>query len=158
MVMPKQKPGRSKQDYGTPKDFLATLKRFLSTQDFVVDLAADISNTVASVFITKEEDSLKQDWEAYSSGWAYLNPPFSHISPWVRKASEITKARIAMLVPASVGSNWWRDWVDKKAYVLFLNGRLTFVGETASYPKDCAILLYTPLKIIRYEVWNWRSQ
>jgi hypothetical protein len=56
-----------------------------------------------------------------------------------------------------VGSNWWRDNVDGKADVLFLNGRITFVGHNAPYPKDCAILLYAPFLNGNYSVWSWNN-
>ena len=48
-----------------------------------------------------------------------------------------------MLVPAGVGSNWWKAWVHHKAYVFLLNGRITFVGQPTCYPKDCCLLYYT---------------
>jgi hypothetical protein len=58
-------------------------------------------------------------------------------------------------VTAGVGSNWWRDHVHDKARVLLLNGRITFVGETHGYPKDCCLLLYGPSVEPGYEVWSW---
>jgi phage N-6-adenine-methyltransferase len=156
--MPEQKPYRSKQDYGTPPEFLTAVKNRLCITKFVIDLAASKENAVAEIFYTEEDDSLgpiKWDW----GGWAWLNPPFSRIEPWVAKAAKEASngAHIAVLVPAAVGSNWWRDWVEAYAYQSFLNGRLTFVGETAPYPKDCALLLYTPWQFMGHEIWNWRA-
>lgn len=157
MAMPKQNPGRSKQDYGTPLEFLAAVKRRLCITDFSADLAASEGNAVAAIYYTVEDDSLKSSHKWDFGGWSWLNPPFSNIAPWVEKASKeaMQGANIAMLVPASVGSNWWRDWVEPYAYQSFLNGRLTFVGETTPYPKDCALLLYTPWGFTGHEVWNW---
>jgi hypothetical protein len=62
--------------------------------------------------------------------------------------------RIFFLVPAGVGANWFARHVDKKALVLFLNGRLSFDG-IAPYPKDCILACYG-LKP-GYEVWPWRD-
>lgn len=99
-------------------------------------------------------------------GWAWLNPPYANIRPWVARAYGQSRgfttmrrkgANIAMLVPAGVGANWWRDYVDKKAMVWFLNGRLTFVGCETCYPKDCALLLYGPDVAPGYDVWHWQS-
>jgi hypothetical protein len=55
----------------------------------------------------------------------------------VKKAHEemIKGARTAMLVPAGVGANWWRDHVHNKAHVLLLNGRIMFVGHHAAVPE-----------------------
>ena len=60
---------------------------------------------------------------------------------------------MAFLVPAAVGSNWFRDYVDGKALVLLLNGRLSFDGA-GPYPKDCILCLYGIEP--GYEVWSWR--
>jgi phage N-6-adenine-methyltransferase len=157
-VAPKQKPGRSKQDYCTPPDFLEAVQKRLQ-EEFTWDLAASKENAIADHFYTEEDNSLIQDWSALA-GWLWCNPPFGHIAPWVEKAACNSNdgAKIAMLVPASVGANWWLEWVDDIAYVLFLNGRLTFSGETTPYPKDCALLLYTPFIRRGYDIWSWSAK
>lgn len=161
MGMPIQKPGRSKQDYQTPPEFIAALKKHLHIAEFGWDLAASEENTVASHFITKERDSLNSNvnWHA-GSDWGFCNPPYANIRPWVQKAytESLKGAQIAMLVPASVGANWWSTFVHDAAYALFLNGRLTFVGETAPYPKDMAILLYTRWTAGGNTCWRWRDE
>jgi phage N-6-adenine-methyltransferase len=161
-TMPVQKPGRSKQDYGTPPEFLAAVKNRLRIGDFDIDLAATKENAVCPYYYSLEEgkDSLLQSWQTPEpeSGWAWLNPPYADIQPWVHRAHKEaeTGAHVAVLIPASVGANWWAECVDPYAYTVFLNGRLTFVGETTPYPKDCALLLYTPWGFKGSEVWNWR--
>lgn len=157
--MPIQKPGKSFQSYQTPLEFLFAVKRRLN-DGFVVDLAADEDNTAAPSFFDEKANSLVQDWGvACVGGWGWLNPPYADIEPWVKKAAEesLNGARIAMLVPASVGANWWRDYVERESYQLFLNGRIKFVGAKDFYPKDCALLLYTPFIRSGSAVWNWRS-
>jgi len=157
MMMPRQKPGQSKQDYRTPENFLKALKERLGIKEFDIDLAADKDNAVAPRFYDEEIDSLTQKWKV-GDGWAFCNPPYHNLSFWTHKAmieSLAFYAKIAMLVPASVGSNWWRDSVNGKAYVLFLNGRITFVGCEDPYPKDCAVLIYEPFLRGGYSVWTW---
>lgn len=156
MSVPKQKPGQSKQDYQTPPEFLVALKNRLGIQDFDIDLAASKENAVCLSYYDEEMDSLKQSW--VRKGWGFCNPPYANIRPWVKKAcDEVQKgAKVAILVPAAVGANWWRDYVDQQASVWFLNGRLTFVGAAGPYPKDCAVLLYGPFHPV-YSVWNWRT-
>lgn len=170
-MAPKQKPGLSKQDYCTPPEFLAALKRRLCIKRFWCDLAASKDNAVAEWFYTEEDNSLLQCWNSeecnyfipkWDAGeWAFCNPPFAKIKPWVFKASmeAMYGAQVAILVPAAVGSNWWKHWVHDNAHVLFLNGRLSFIPDKPKwlYPKDCAILLYTPHSRGGYEVWNWRE-
>ena len=158
-TMPIQKPGRSKQDYQTPPEFVQTVRLRLGIEAFTVDLAADNFNTQACFWYSEEDNSLVQDWSQWVGQWCWLNPPFAHIEPWVEKAAKEAKlgAQVVVLVPASVGANWWRDWVEPYAYQVFLNGRLTFVGETTPYPKDCALLIYTPWGFRGHEVWDWRK-
>lgn len=156
-MTPTQKPGRSKQDYGTPPEFLAAVKSRLGIDGFAVDLAADRDNSVADEFYTSTNSALLQRYDWLFSGWCWCNPPYARIGPWVEKAYVESRrgARVAMLLPAGVGANWWREWVHGKAFVLLLNGRITFVGETAPYPKDCALLLYGPDIAPGYDVWTW---
>lgn len=157
--MPAQKPGKSEQSVGTPPEFLRSVLSFLAIEDFSIDLAASRDNAVTSFFIGEKRDSLTVDWSRYG-GWAWLNPPYSDIAPWVRKCAEemYQEAQIAVLVPASTNSNWWADYVDGIADVRFPTGRLTFEGHTASYPKDLALLLYSTHREAGYHIWNWRNE
>ncbi len=91
---------------------------------------------------------------------------YSHncdIGPWVEKAyheTMVNRAKTIVLVPASVGSNWWRDWVHEKCMVYFMNGRVTFVGMEDSYPKDTALLCYYPAHDTfrdNYNIWTFKQ-
>lgn len=154
-TMPIQKPGRSEQIVCTPPIFLDALRNRLGIERFDIDLAASSDNAVAEVYYTEADDALVQPWTG--SGWGFCNPPFGDIEPWVCKAwTESCKgANIAMLLPASVGSNYWKSYIDQKAYVLFLSPRLTFVGHKHPYPKDLALLLYNAFGGTGYACWRW---
>lgn len=154
--MPRQRPGRSRQDYGTPPELIRTVKDRLKIDDFWVDLAASADNKVCDYYYDEAQDSLAQSW-LFEGSWGWCNPPFGHIEPWVYKAAMESSlgASVVMLVPSSVGSNWWRDWVAPWAYITHLNGRVTFVGETDPYIKDCSLLLYTPWRMVGSETWSW---
>lgn len=155
-VEPKHNKGRSKQDYATPPDFIAAACKRLAISTFTWDLAANAENKVAPNYFDETTNSLVQDWDS-CGGWLWCNPPYANIAPWVAKASACTESQIAMLVPASVGANWWRDHVHAKAHTLFLNGRIKFVGAPTHYPRDCALLLYTPACKGGYEIWPWTT-
>lgn len=154
--MPAQKPGKSEQVVATPQNLLDAVKDRLKIVDFSLDVAADDVNHVCGRYLTEAEDGLIQDW--ILSGWNWCNPPFGQLEQWTSKAAHesMKGASTAMLVPASVGSNWWLTWVEGYAYQSFLNGRITFVGHDKPYPKDCAILLYTPWGFCGHEIWNWK--
>ena len=156
--LPRQKPpGRSKQDYATPLVLLHAVQRRLGIGVFACDLASTAANTVAVSYCDSAANGLAQS--RVFAGWVWLNPPFARLAPWVRRAVEQSQrgAHVAMLVPAGVGANWWRDWVHGHCFVLFLNGRITFVGEMTPYPRDCALLLYGPDVAPGYDIWRWTN-
>ncbi len=156
--MPAQQPATSEQVVQTDPLFMRAVERTFGT--IHVDLAATRENTQAPVFISKEVDSLSQNWtmlctKPHTRMW--LNPEFSDIGAWAKKCSETVLEDggvILLLTPASVGANWFRDYVAEKARVLFLNGRLKFVGHKQPYPKDCILSVYgVP---VGYRVWSWK--
>ena len=163
MVSPAQKPYRSKQDYATPAAFLEAITQRLGIVRFVFDFAADTENATAPAWWAVTDDALTHSAEEWatktSGGWGWLNPPYTRIGPWARQCAAVRRCggRVALLVPAAVGSNWFRDAVDGQALVLLLNGRLAFMPEepTWKYPKDCVLALYAFDVMPGYEVWTW---
>lgn len=160
-VMPIQKPGRSVQEVGTPREFLYAVEARFGR--IGVDLAADESNHVVEHYcgpggMFDDSLSLACQW-----GWSdhpglrWLNPPFAKIGPWAEKCAEqssIGPCMIAMLVPAAVGANWFADHVAGRAAVYFLRPRLTFLGHKDPYPKDLMLAVYGEKP--GYECWRWR--
>lgn len=158
-------PHRSKQNYATPEAFVVSAKRRLGIDRFEHDFAADQFNAKALTYFDEARDALSvPDWHTYiEGGWGWLNPPYTDIDPWARRCKELKwrhGGSIAFLVPASVGSNWFRDHVDGHARVLLLNGRIPFIPDkpTWLYPKDCILCLYSPDVLHGYEVWDWRKE
>lgn len=154
--MPKQKPHRSVQTYGTPVELLQAVKRRLHIGAFACDLAASAENAVAPLFYSEGNSAFDNTWNM-GTGVSWLNPPFENIKPWVEKAWEESQkgAHVVMLLPASVGSNWYKDYVHQKAYVVFISPRITFVGETTPYPKDLMLCVYQPFSMHGTDVWRW---
>lgn len=167
MPMPVQKPGRSKQDYETPDDLLAAVKARLGIKEFVFDFAASEENKKAPSCWTEEDDALSYgSWGWYGvcrpSNWGWLNPPFKNIGKWAEACAATIAhgTRIAMVVPASVGANWFRDHVFGRegVTVLFLNPRPSFDGQHA-FPKDCMVILWDgqSTEPFAIEVWQWKE-
>lgn len=147
----------SKQDYRTPTEFMQAVERRFGPVKF--DLAAHRGNAQAARWYGpggEAEDSLTQPWHKLD-GLLWLNPPFSPaIAPWAEKAAMEAQcgARIAFLVPASVGAVWFREHVAPFADVQFLGQRLCFDGK-APYPKDCLLALFGDEPGAC--VWNWHE-
>lgn len=170
--MPAQKPGRSKQDYATPWEFINAVERRFGRLTF--DLAAHQGNVRVRLPDAGKkpshcyygpgsplgEDTLAKDWRNLR-GNAWLNPEFRAIEPYAEKCAktrvypQTSGPRILFLVPASVGSRWFSRWVHKKALVLALEGRLSFDGK-GPYPKDMILACYGEPP--GFEVWPWRVE
>ena len=164
MPQPSQRPGLSKQDYVTPSAFIAAVKRRLHIDQLAHDFAATAVNTQATMFFDEDRDALRvPHWEFFIPQWewGWLNPPYANIGPWAARCLETAQAggHIALLVPAAVGSNWYRDFVHRRALVLALNGRLAFMPDkpTWLYPKDCLLCLFGPDVVPGFDVWTWRT-
>lgn len=169
MAMPKQQPHRSKQDYATPMAFILAAQRYLYIKRFTIDFAADRQNAKAPQHLDERMDALSfspEEWaDLCDGGWGWLNPPYTNIGSWAEHclAAMNSGAKIAFLVPASVGSNWFRDYIHEQpgVKVLFLNGRLSFTENGDPYPKDLMLVLFGGVEKGDYfyqsDVWNWRK-
>lgn len=167
--MPQQKPHVSDSAVGTPWPVVNAACKKLRIPYFNYDLAADASNTKAGTYFTEQDNALVQDWVATKELWSYkggspwnwLNPPYSpNIYPWAEKCVQEAErgAYTAMLVPSSTGTTWWNDCVHGYAYILALRGRITFLGHDKPYPKDLALVLYTPQGFNGIDIWDWRAE
>ena len=158
--MPKQKPGRSKQDYATPWEFVHRVEDLLGIARFQHDYAADVTNSKGITHYDEQTNALaigQKGWrQAVGDGWGWLNPPFASIREWAERCMQLKNdgGKVALLVPAAVGSNWFRDYVHGHARVYALNGRISFDG-IGPYPKDCMLCLYGDEP--GFDVWEWRK-
>lgn len=165
---PKNK-NETKQDYGTDKKFWRVLNH---RYDFIWDLACTKENCLvrdpmggALGYDYPRIDALEASWHIFD-GWLFLNPPFAHIRPWAQKCYEemLLGAKIVLLTPASVGSNWFNDFIFNEAHVFFLKGRLTFegtkpnpkTGKCDPYPKDCMISVFDNFHT-GFNIWDWNK-
>jgi phage N-6-adenine-methyltransferase len=156
----RQKPGRSKQDYGTPADFIAACERRFGP--LTIDLACRTDNCKAphGIYFDEGYDSLAETWgDKIGSGVGWLNPPFADIAPWARRCSMVgatlTTGRILMLTPASIGSNWFEEHVHGTAYVIGLSPRMTFEGASDPYPKDLMLTVFGG-GVRGFDTWRWK--
>ena len=144
MAEPQQKPGKSKQDYGTPWPLIRAIEARWGT--LTIDLAARADNAKAPEFITPEEDSLSLEvgWrERIGDGNAFLNMEFDDIAPWVSKCEDWLirppvpppEGSIRALTPASIGAEWFADYCEGRAKVVGLRPRIKFEGCHNLFPK-----------------------
>lgn len=98
---------------------------------FSVDLAASSVNRLHENYVTAEMDTLKINWVGmFGHSWGWMNPPYSDIGPFVRKAAEQQSAGFGtvMLVPADTSVGWFTEALAKVSEVrLITGGRLSFI-------------------------------
>jgi len=134
--------------YFAPREFVVTTGS-KKTGDLVVTRTPNVDPEAVAL------DALTQPWrDLRADGLLWLNPEFSDITPWAQKCAA-EQSNITMLVPAAVGSNWYRDHVAPFADVYLLNGRLCFDGANL-FPKDCLLAHYHggPPSL---RIWEWRK-
>ena len=74
----------------------------------------------------------------------YVNPPYSQISEWVRKAyaESLEGKTVVMLIPSRTDTRWWHDYVMQAKEIRFIKGRLKFGGSKNSAPFPSAIVIF----------------
>ncbi|MGO0084178.1 DNA N-6-adenine-methyltransferase, partial [Citrobacter freundii] len=81
-------------------------------------------NALCRKFITAEQNTLETPWGDYLNipGYAWLNPPYSDITPFVKKAAAERKNQIGtvMLVPADTSVGWFREAIQSASEVRFI--------------------------------------
>lgn len=113
---------------------------------FDLDPCATKSTAKAPKYYTIDDNGLKKKW----LGRVFVNPPFSNPLPWVRKAArQVEKGNadvVVMLLPCSMATNWFHEWVLPYAQIHYIKGRIAF-EDWKGRPKsgnryDCFIAAY----------------
>lgn len=86
------------------------------------------------------EDGLLSSW----GGCSYVNPPYSEIADWVKKAWEQYQMgkTVVMLIPSRTDTRWWHEYVMKAKEIRFIKGRLNFDGHKNSAPFPSAVVIF----------------
>ncbi|MDF7681527.1 phage N-6-adenine-methyltransferase [Enterobacteriaceae bacterium ESL0689] len=120
----------------TPPEIFAALNaEFI----FQLDAAASAYNALCHKFITAEQNTLITPWSDYlSTGYVWLNPPYSNIAPFIRKAAEENKNHqigTVALLPADTSVGWFREAIQTASEVRFITGgRLSFINPETGKP------------------------
>lgn len=106
---------------------------------FQLDAAAAQHNALCKKFITAEQNTLETPWDDYLSipGYVWLNPPYSDITPFVKKAAAESANQIGtvMLVPADTSVGWFKEAIQTASEVRFITaGRLAFINPVTGKP------------------------
>lgn len=121
---------------------------------FQLDAAAAPHNALCRKFITAEQNTLETPWADYLNvpGYVWLNPPYSDIMPFVKKAAAESANQIGtvMLVPADTSVGWFKEAIQTASEVrLITAGRLAFINPVTGKPvsgnnKGSMLIIWRP--------------
>lgn len=121
---------------------------------FQLDAAAAPHNALCRKFITAEQNTLETPWADYLNvpGYILLNPPYSDITPFVKKAAAESSNQIGtvMLVPADTLVGWFKEAIQTASEVRFITaGRLAFINPVTGKPvsgnnKGSMLIIWRP--------------
>ena len=128
-------PAEFKDAWRTPPEIFHALNAEFC---FVLDAAASAGNSLCRHFITEQQDTLETPWNDVMPdvpGYAWLNPPYSNVGPFVKKAATENAEHgtgCVMLLNADTSVGWFRTAIETAYEVRFITGgRLAFLsGET----------------------------
>ena len=121
---------------------------------FQLDAAAAPHNALCRKFITAEQNTLETPWADYLNvpGYVWLNPPYSDITPFVKKAAVESSNQIGtvMLVPADTSVGWFKEAIQTASEVRFITaGLLAFINPVTGKPvsgnnKGSMLIIWRP--------------
>lgn len=129
----------------TPADFMDNI--YAAFGDVDLDPCGHpLSPVIARRRILPSEggNGLLDDW---SGGLAFVNPPYSHLLAWLRRAHEQWRAgkvgTVVCLVPVRTDSAWFHETLSANADIYLLQGRVRFLnlqGRSQHTPFSLMIL------------------
>ena len=98
--------------------------------DYDIDAAASKENAVCEKFYSKETNCLKRLWGSNKHIW--LNPPYSNITPFVKKAIEQMEHnnQIDILLPCDTSTGWFYEAQQRAAEIIWITGEVYQEGGT----------------------------
>ena len=111
--------------------------------NFSLDACALPENAKCENYYTPKDDGLSKPW----MGGVWCNPPYGReISSWVKKAYEESQKEynsfVLMLLPARTDTKWWWEYVQGKATLFFIKGRVKFGDHNVGAPFPSVLALY----------------
>jgi len=114
----------------TPADFMASIYEAFGKVD--VDPCAHLLSPVVAtrrILLSEGGDGLVDDW---SGRLAFVNPPFSQLLRWLRRAHDEWQAghveTVVCLVPVRTDSAWFHETLSAAADIYLLRGRVRFLN------------------------------
>lgn len=173
-----------RQEWATPPEFLDWVRSkvlpLYGGRDFTLDVCATSQNRVTQYFIGPPDhpnhsdlvgrDGLSPDVPWTCSDFAWCNPGYALVMPWMMKACEQARMgnRICVLTHAQHSTKWHEFAHTAATAVYLINPRINFIpaaGITSSQNnKDNVLWVFTPVRpaagaaYIYPELWRKRAK
>lgn len=112
----------------TPQWLFVAIQRYIGVK-FDVDVACNKENALLPNFIGVERDALTCEW-GNPGTVAFLNPPYSKITPWIDAAirEQARGVTTVMLIPQSLDTKWYERATEcANETVILSGGRVAFI-------------------------------
>ncbi|AXD22234.1 MULTISPECIES: phage N-6-adenine-methyltransferase [Enterobacteriaceae] len=112
----------------TPQWLFVAIQRYIGVK-FDVDVACNKENALLPNFIGVERDALTCEW-GNPGTVAFLNPPYSKITPWIDAAirEQARGVTTVMLIPQSLDTKWYERAAEcANETVILSGGRVAFI-------------------------------
>lgn len=108
--------------WSTPSELVAWMESEYG--DYDIDAASSKENAVCEKFYSKETNCLKRWWGSNKHIW--LNPPYSNITPFVKKAIEQMEHnnQIDILLPCDTSTGWFYEAQQRAAEIIWITGEV----------------------------------
>lgn len=128
-------------DWATPPDLFA---KYDAEFHFTLDAAASAANAKCLLYFDREKDGLVHSWGSHV---VWCNPPYgASLAVWVAKAAHAAQhgATVCLLIPARTDTRWWHQYIEGRAEVRFIKGRIRFVGAPYNAPFPSCLVVMRP--------------
>ena len=129
---------RKTDEWATPDPLFQDLDREFH---FDLDVCASAENHKCEKYFDIETDGLSQNWGGHT---VWCNPPYRNVKEWIRKCyyeGHKPNTTVVALVFARTDTKWWWNYVQHRAEVRFVRGRIKFGGR-ANAPFPSALIIY----------------
>jgi phage N-6-adenine-methyltransferase len=101
-----------------------------------LDVCTNIANKKCYYYYSKDDDALTKQWNLDF----FMNPPYSRVAEFMAYAYKQHKKHnvdALILTYSKTDTKWWHGYVENKAEVHFIQGRLKFLNENGIPPRFC---------------------
>lgn len=127
-----------KDDWETPD---ALYQELDNEFHFDLDACASAENHKCENYYTIDDNGLLKNWGGHT---VWCNPPYSNVRDWIRKCyyeGHKPNTTVVCLVFSRTDTKWWWNYVQNKAEVRFVKGRIKF-GGIANAPFPSALVIF----------------